>query len=892
MSENRLSIRFVAVVFSATLLALVMATSAHADAGSEAAQDDTVQYSFGWSALKGSNLWIQVPAADGCLSSHIGDTGADSPDEPIRTFAFKNADGNARVQFNWPKGSIARNRRLIGSDLRDARREHKLTSPTEQRSCNESVVMNGQHQPFAWSDFDDTEWLTSPYYVPSADTSVPNGGTVYALLHQEFRAGSTCSDPASSPTKCWFASITSASSTKNMLREKSGDTSAWSPDYNCWGRDRNTGNWVLPKQTPNEIGACYKRVAGPDPWGGVSDPGTPPGPTGPTPPNLVAPPTAPQERAKQIVGTIPYQYSESAMNPWGRHGYKELTNIIRAEGNQPRAGYFMMTLVSAPDRPVTSPQAGGTCLLWTDNLNDPSSWKAWDGQDFMFHPQPAPATGAQPSTTGLVCEPVFDGFAQPWSLTYNTYLRKYMLVGQILKSNPSAQGVYYALSDNLINWSAPQLILLAPDRDNAQAACKDGITYPVVLDKDDPASHWPDPALSDSTDPNFDHPGATPDLYFNHTDVARDPVTGACSPSLTIGGNLSRMTVDLRRQRRATLQGALIDPTYGFTGTPKSSTGSVAQTQGGDYDSVEAGGTSKYATVTTTPPTGGGAWAYGKVAGEALKDGDEVWYGAALFLPVGFRYGGNSGYADLFEWDTGADHYGGIAYQASEATHRFRLFRATRSAGWNYASPFFRLPQGRWTWVEVHQRFSSTPGAALNEVYVDGRLVLSTTDANGPDTDTVTNFRYGFPFNSSQDAMSLGVDRASVLVSERGAIGAPSSPTGLRATAASGTTTLAWNAAGGSPAQDGYRIYRQTAAGVWEPFGSWDSDTSTADPNSISSTSVQFACESGFKYRVSSYRQDAAPRNQDDDPFFTDLADHDPQGAESIPTSSVDGPTC
>jgi hypothetical protein len=267
--------------------------------------------------------------------------------------------------------------------------------------------------------------------------------------------------------------------------------------------------------------------------------------------------------------------------------------------------------------------------------------------------------------------------------------------------------------------------------------------------------------------------------------------------------------------------------------------------------------------------------------------------GSALFLPVGFRNGGATGYADLMDWDTGATRYGGIAYQASEATHRFRLFDGPRSGGWSYASPFFRIPQGRWTWVEVHQRFSSIPGVALNEVYVDGRLVLSTTDANGPAVnEAVTNFRYGFPFNSTPDFPVIGVDRASVLTTERGAIGAPNSPTGLRATAAGGLTTLTWNASAGGTTPDGYRIYRQAPGGGWEAIGNWDADTSTTGiPNSISATSVQFPCQSGFKYRVTGYRQDAAARNPGD-AYSSDSADNDPQGAESIPSTAVDGPSC
>ena len=52
------------------------------------------------------------------------------------------------------------------------------------------------------------------------------------------------------------------------------------------------------------------------------------------------------------------------------------------------------------------------------------------------------------------------------------------------------------------------------------------------------------------------------------------------------------------------------------------------------------------------------------------------------------------------------------------------------------------VPEGRWFWLEVHQRFSATAGDALSEVYLDGVKVGASSEANSSGR-VINTIRYG-----------------------------------------------------------------------------------------------------------------------------------------------------
>jgi hypothetical protein len=106
------------------------------------------------------------------------------------------------------------------------------------------------------------------------------------------------------------------------------------------------------------------------------------------------------------------------------------------------------------------------------------------------------------------------------------------------------------------------------------------------------------------------------------------------------------------------------------------------------------------------------------------NDGEDVWFGAAYFLPVGF-HSNIQGQVDLLRWDNWESHpddtdWGGVGIYGSDRRARVLLMGAGRDSD-VVVSPF-RLPEGRWFTLEVHQRLSAGAGA-LSEVYLDGALV-------------------------------------------------------------------------------------------------------------------------------------------------------------------------
>lgn len=62
----------------------------------------------------------------------------------------------------------------------------------------------------------------------------------------------------------------------------------------------------------------------------------------------------------------------------------------------------------------------------TQTLDDPISWRAWDGSEFSLQLRDPYTTPSQ-----SLCAGVASDVAAP-TLTYNTYLQKYMIVGSAI----------------------------------------------------------------------------------------------------------------------------------------------------------------------------------------------------------------------------------------------------------------------------------------------------------------------------------------------------------------------------------------------------------------------------------------------------------------------------
>jgi hypothetical protein len=113
------------------------------------------------------------------------------------------------------------------------------------------------------------------------------------------------------------------------------------------------------------------------------------------------------------------------------------------------------------------------------------------------------------------------------------------------------------------------------------------------------------------------------------------------------------------------------------------------------------------------------------------QDGEDVWFGAAYYLPVGF-VPHIQGQVDLMRWDNWLSHpsdtdWGGVSIYGSDHHARLVRFGAGRSND-TLVGPT-TLPEGRWFTLEVHERLSAGAGA-LSELYVDGKLVGKSSRPN------------------------------------------------------------------------------------------------------------------------------------------------------------------
>ena len=170
--------------------------------------------------------------------------------------------------------------------------------------------------------------------------------------------------------------------------------------------------------------------------------------------------------------------------------------------------------------------------------------------------------------------------------------------------------------------------------------------------------------------------------------------------------------------------------------------------------------------------SGGGENGYARgIWNVQWEEGNDVWYGAAYYLPVGF-YSNVQGQVDLVRWDNWSTNpndtdWGGVSIYGSD--HRVRLLRFGAGRPNDTLVGPFDLPEGRWFTLEVHQRRSAISGSALSEVYVDGKLIGRSTAPNTYGR-SATRIRYGIvaiaagaqtkPLELNFDSASMGPTQA------------------------------------------------------------------------------------------------------------------------------------
>ena len=189
------------------------------------------------------------------------------------------------------------------------------------------------------------------------------------------------------------------------------------------------------------------------------------------------------------VATLPYQLTMD-----GPNGYFSPSNIVRS-----RDGYFYSMFRAQP----RGAQQFGTCLMRTRDLSNPASWRAWNGTSFTVQFRNPYTQTLTPANH--VCAPVdFMSIGTiSESLTYNTYFKKWMLVGNSVgdPAHNKPPGVYFSLSDDLLNWTNATLLMEAEVRWVADCNPPDPIKDPSILDPS-------------STSRNFETVGRNAQLFY------------------------------------------------------------------------------------------------------------------------------------------------------------------------------------------------------------------------------------------------------------------------------------------------------------------------------------------------------------------------------------------
>lgn len=161
----------------------------------------------------------------------------------------------------------------------------------------------------------------------------------------------------------------------------------------------------------------------------------------------------PQGGEPAVVATLPYPFPTDRT---ARVGYANPTNIIEHDG------WFYAMMFADGYRA----QKRGVCLIRTRTLDDPASWRAWDGTGFgaAFVDPFRDAVG---DPAAHVCEPVAQRLIGRMigGLAVDKDTGAVIAVFGDRRRNAAGRpvsGIYYATSQDLLHWSEPSLLMQAP----------------------------------------------------------------------------------------------------------------------------------------------------------------------------------------------------------------------------------------------------------------------------------------------------------------------------------------------------------------------------------------------------------------------------------------------
>jgi hypothetical protein len=203
----------------------------------------------------------------------------------------------------------------------------------------------------------------------------------------------------------------------------------------------------------------------------------------------------------RLIASSPHRYTPDV----GPVGLFAPSNIVR---NPDDGLYYAIVQTIQPED-----ETRGSCVIRTSNPASPSSWRAWDGEGFELEF----VDPYESAVTPEACEPVATAQISEMreSLTYNTYLDRFVLVGlstaRPLTGREPVTGVYFSLSSDLIDWTPRKLVMEIEAKQSFECGDPDPIAYPSLLD----------PSSRSRT---FETTGRHPFLYytqFHYSDCAQ-----------------------------------------------------------------------------------------------------------------------------------------------------------------------------------------------------------------------------------------------------------------------------------------------------------------------------------------------------------------------------------
>ncbi len=176
-----------------------------------------------------------------------------------------------------------------------------------------------------------------------------------------------------------------------------------------------------------------------------------------------------------LIATFPSQYDDDGVPS----GIRQPSTVIKG----PDDYFYLYGNISAvPD------ERQWICAMRTKDLDDPASWRYWDGEDYVgefknpyLDPEASPAEFCTP-----LAEEQLSGSLNE-SLIYDERIEQFVSVG--ISFDPTSDvekyAVYYSTSPNLIEWSLRELLIEVPMNNTVEDPNNETVhAYPALIDPD------------------------------------------------------------------------------------------------------------------------------------------------------------------------------------------------------------------------------------------------------------------------------------------------------------------------------------------------------------------------------------------------------------------------